>query len=202
MKATDAQTASREAAAKTASKFAYASAKTVALMAPPWSLVVAAGGVATGATIDLVRAVFHGRRNRKQVVAMAAAAGFPQAAEVPAFTARALRMKPDKLTRTADKLVRKIGKGHNRKGKNETRLQILHAVAQIKNAAAVGAEPVPSPAAEAAAQAEMDPSALVSDPVLTDLGEDTTSNVPLIAGGVALAGLLIVGALALRSHRR
>lgn len=206
-KATDAQAAQREAAAKAASQFAYSSAGTVALLAPPWSLVVAAGGVATGATIDLVRNIFHGKRSRKQAVALAQAAGFPDASEVPSFTSRALKMDPAKLTKTAEKLLKKIGKHPNRKGKNETRLQLLYAVAQIKNAAATGAEPGPSPTVAAAAAQEMDPSMLARDPVLQSVGEDTAPPAsgpnPALMAVLAVAGIAVLGggiALVVRSR--
>jgi hypothetical protein len=200
VKATDAQAAAREAAAHAIAS-GHMTAAGVAVTIPPFGPVVAAGLAVTAGLIELVTAIFHGKRSRKQIVSAAKAAGIPEAEQVPGFTARALKMSPDKLRKTADQLKKKLGKP-DKKGKNAAKLQILGAVDIIKSAVGQGRAAPP----DAAATAKVDEIVAETPPdeAITEAGTDPGGSslaMYAIAGIAAAAVIAAVAAIALRKKR-
>lgn len=227
-KLTAEQLAQREAAAHAVSGSMMTAAGVAVMQPPPYGWIVAAGLAVTAGTIELVTKILHGQWNKKQIVAAAQQAGIPDAAEVPGFTARALKMSPAKLAKTADAIRKKLGKEHphragktaagiltmglstighkkhasKEQAKNEAKLKILGAVDIIKSAIAQGKMAPPDPAA--AAVVEDIAATTPVDPVIAEAGTDPglSSVIPWVVAGLSAVALLGLIAFAVTRSRK
>lgn len=174
---------------------------------PPASFIVAGSLVGIGAAIGIVVAVRAGKRKRDDIVRIATAAGIPDAAEVPAFTARAVKLSHSKLAQLAQKYAEKIdklevkgkrflgikvGSGDKAIHKYQSRLKIIAAADLLQQAIAMGRVPPPPMAPNLEAHYGKDTSI---DSILGDLP-------PWAPWAVVGTSVVLIGALALRQPRR
>lgn len=153
---------------------------------------IAAGGLAAAAgTVGLVKAIRAGKMRKREAVAQAKAMGIPDAADVPAFTAKALRLaqkNPSKLVRLGKRLEKKLGRkgflrGKKKRAHMESRLRIVGAVLALRMAEKRGR-------AEPAAPLEVMEQAQEVTPFSLALLKSPQVAVPLLVFGVSL-GLLV-----------
>lgn len=142
-----------------------------ALFGSPYGFIVA-GGLALGAAaIQLVRLISQGKMRQDQVVAYAKRMGVPDAAEVPAFTVRVMRMSPKERLTVGDNLQKQLQHAHGQAAdKIKSRLTVLGAAHVLDMAQKRGKAPASVPAPIIAAQ--MGDTPTVADPTLASVGAD------------------------------
>jgi hypothetical protein len=186
-----AATAAAPAAAKAAGGALAAAGGLSAIPVAGW---IAAGAIVAGVgAFAIVRAVRKGKAKKADIVKLATEQGIPDAAEVPAFTVRAVKLSPDKREKVAAKLQKQLEKlqgKKSRKGRDkraqkiQSRLNILAAAEQLASAESMGME----------APADLTAAANLDAGETLDVDADTGFLTPkvMIIGGVVLG----VGGLA------
>lgn len=136
----------------------------------------------------LVAAIKRGQVNRQQAIALAEKLGIPDAAEVPGFVARVMKMSPDKIAKVRARLAGKSSK------KSKSKLAVLDNVSKLKSAMRSGKEPM----ADYSARVDNG----MPDPDLQAAGVDTAPAIlPWAIGGAAAVAAVVLAVLAMRKRK-